>query len=1037
MNILRYNKISKFFSCAFLILLITITNIHDSYALMGSEYGVGRIRSCDSDGDWGGLDFNPTTGGKDIEFVVTNPICATVIATTYAIVISSIAAMNGICGTGSAIPRLIPSPIQDAWDIGRGTYTAASKSDAACASSVAFAVSSWTATFIELGIIYGIAQDTFKNSQICGFDWKKPNSDKYDFSADKEKEKRNLEIEKRLREYQLDPVGYESNPEKAKLLGLTSGGVDAADKVYREWYYGGIEVEDLPADYMNDETCLDPLRNNAPQRYYLRGIEPGNFNCERYIPNQNIKGVSKNELSKAYGCCLKRSREYICIDFKGFASSIFGGTLDAINHIPGVDEGTAPTQFFCRGGKLCDIYGVVFSTKFLDNDRLICAESYSLCPYNFTISGGTEVCERYQDGKRKSSGYWDIIDPEQIEEGNCASNSEIRNTDCTYNEKAGKCMNYCQYLTHCAYTSSLPFDYKSTIGTPYASTACLDFQGDSQNKNSYSTLRHFSLPIAQCMKETLENLFYNRAGHSVCANVDEYPDENGLCRDGNYAKTVDGYDYKKGGRVEHKSFFERIQDSIRDFVRIMLVFAVTFFGAGVLVGKVNLGDKKTIIMFIVKFSLVIYFTLGTAWQSQFFNGVYNASSDFAMMVFKINAGEEELKRDGCQFGDISLPDGTIEDSGRQYPPGKKYLAMFDTLDCKLARYLGFGPEVSAANIAKLVLAGYFVGPVGIYFSLCLLILGFFMLALTIRALHIFLSASFAIILMVVISPIIIPTVLFEKTNNIFKGWIKNLIAFTLQPMILFAYVAIFITVMDSTMVGSAVFTGTAPNKKISCAKNCYFKDTGLISVKNDGVTSSDCIQQNEEFIDPMNDSILCLLNIDSFGSWPGLEWLGLSIPIIENIFDGNVKQKILTLIKGALIMILLYGFMDEISGIAAQIIGGASLPSSKSDPMAMFSKVAGKPSFSLSKGMEVKGGAVNAVERRMTRGSQQLLKKGASMAKDAAAKYGSGGKGAEDAGGDSGGDGGNDSKSDESSSDSSSGSGGSSSGGSDQSGSGK
>lgn len=1025
------NALSVKLVCLILSFIIITTNISDAVALSGGEYGVGRMRSCDNRGDFEGLDFNPSTGGKDIEFVLTNPVCLTVIATTYGIVISSIALMNGICGTGSAVPRVIPSPIQDAWDIGRATVEAASSADPACAGWVAGAVSSWTTAFIQLGVIYAIAESNFKNTKICGFGWTAPNPQEYNYSSGGISEQRNLEIEKRIRQYQNDPTSFETDPDKRKLLGLD--GVDSADKIYREWYYGGVEVEDdLPQNivtsfqdtgtdllesnsYSNeysddfnsifdDEICRDPLRpkmNNGlypPQRYYLRGLEAGNFNCERYMrSNSNAADVSDSDLSRALGCCQKRSRQFVCVDY---------------------GDGTTSEKVFCPGGQLCTINGITFSTKFRDNDRLICVESYSLCPYNFTLSGGSEVCDRYQDGIKRSSGSWDIIDPEEVKRGDCVSNSEIRNADCTYNQKAGKCSNYCQYLTHCSYTSDIPFEYKSSIASPYFSTACLDFQGDSQNRTNYSGLRHFSLPIAQCMKETLENMFYNRAGHSMCARIDEYPDANGNCRNGQYSKTPGGYDYKIGNKVENQSFFERIQDRLRDFVKLMLIFTVMFFGAGILVGKVNLGDKKTTLIFIVKFCLVLYFSLGSAWQDIFFKGVYNASADFGMIVFKINAGEEEIKRDGCQFGNITLPDGSVESSGRHYPPEKDYLAIFDTLDCKLMRYLGFGPEVSAANIAKAVLAGFFIGPIGIYLSLCLMIFGFFILALTIRCLHIFLSAALGIIILVFVSPLIIPTVMFEKTSNIFKGWLKQLISFTLQPMILFAYVALFITVMDQTLIGSAVFTGQAPYKKISCSKNCYFTDTGLISLKSNG-EQSDCTARNEKFIDPMNDSVACLINMDDFGSWPGLEWIGLTIPILENILSGDVKKKILTLLKGALVMMLLYGFMDEVSGIASQLIGGAALPNSKNDPIAMFSQVAGKPGFSLSDGFKVNGGYVNNIEKRLRGGAGNAMKYGKRKAEEQLNKMGDKGKSTQER--DGGGEGASDQKSSSKSGDNSSG----------------
>ena len=720
----------------------------------------------------------------------------------------------------------------------------------------------------------------------------------------------------------------------------------------------------------------------------MQGLNAGNFNCDKYKPADN-KDDKYNDLLDAYHCCQERSRSFICIDKD--------------------DE-----KVFCKSGQLCDIDGITFAPKSIEQDRIICADTYSLCPYNFSLDGGTEYCDYYQDGKWDSKmERWILIEPNDIDSGQCANKSEIRNSDCTYNDKAGKCKNYCQYLTHCTKTSSIPFEYKTSIGSPYFSTACLDFVGDSQNKLGFSSQRHFSAPIAQCMKETLENVFYNKAGHSTCSNVNEYPDENGICPSG-YAQTLDGFEYKEGGKVKRDSFFETMQSKMKNIVQLILIFSVTFLGAGILVGKTNIRDKKTLILYVVKLSLIMYFALGNAWQTKFFDGVYSASTDFANLVFKINAGEVEQKRDGCQFGNITLPDGTVEATSLTYPQGKEYLAIFDTLDCKLMRYLGFGPSATSANIAKLVLAGFFsLGGIGIFMAMSIFIFGFFMLAAVIRALHIFLSSITAIILMVFISPLIIPLVLFEKTTNIFKGWLKQLISFTLQPMILFAYTAIFIMIMDKTLIGSATFVGSAPFKKVSCEKNCYFKDSGAISVKYD-FSPSDCTGQNEEFIDPMDNSVACLIDIDEFSKWPGLSWIGISIPIMDTLIKGDVKKRVLTLLKAALVMALLYSFMDEISGITSQLVGGAALPTSKADPMAMFAKIAGTPSFSFKDGVQVKGGLVNNMQQRLVRGGSQLALSKGKEAMEAVKGETTKGKGAESA--ESGGEGGSDKASSEKSS---------------------
>jgi hypothetical protein len=921
-----------------------------SLAATATDYGAGRTRSCDNKGDYGDLDFDFTTGGKDVEFVLTNPVCITVIATTYAAVKIAIALMNRTCGSGSSIPRVTPSPLMDSFDIAKGTVKAASSQSGACAGAVTGASTAFGVAIGELAIIYAAAHTAYKNAKVCGSDWKAVNPSEYDFSGSGVEEKRRIEIMKRFAAT-TDP---ETDP-------LTSFGND----VYDEWFFGGVKVQDNTGD--GSEKCLDvtagSIGNHPPQTYYLKGTAAGNFDCEKYKPVTGLKDPlssdgslsesRKADFEKAYACCKKRSQQYICLEY-----------VD--DTVASVEEGSGfnlykESRVFCKAGELCVINGITFSTKFIDNNRMICAESYSVCPYNFTLSGGTEYCDFYRDGKwNSSSGRWDMITSEDIEDGNCSDKSEIRNEDCTFNSKSGKCRNYCQYLTHCTTVSSADYNYNSSLGSPYFANACLNFVGDSQNKVSYNGMiigrqRHFSAPIAQCMRETMENLFYNRAGHSKCSSVNEYPAADGTCVNG-YIRDGD-FEYQQGNIVSSRSFFVQIQDNVKDIVKMILILSITFYGFNILILKNDIRNKKDILTYLLKIGLVLYFATGTAWQDVLFEGVYGTSSELGRIVFKIDVGTDEKKRDGCQFGKQTLPNGTIYDSGRNYPEGKEYLAIWDTLDCKIMRYLGFGPQASAANIASLILASM-MGPAGIYFALSVLFLGLMFLAATMRALHIFLSSCIAIILMIFISPIIIPTVLFAKTADIFKNWVKELISFCMQPMILFAYIAFMVIVIDRSLIGSATFVGPGPHKGISCEKYCKNADDTIEPNSTDGSLPS-CTETGQRMVNPLDDSVACLIGFDSFGKFPGLEIFGLSIPILKNLLEENVKQRILTILKGAIVMYLVYKFMDEISGITARLIGGSDLPGSPRNAFSTLQKIAGAAE-SIRK--RIKGGAAQAAK---------------------------------------------------------------------------
>lgn len=925
--------------CSFLLPLMQY-----SHAATGGAYGVGRIRSCSSSGGVEGLDFDPTTAGKDAEFTL-EPLCISVITSTYAAVIAAIANMNKVCQTGSPTVRIIPSPIQDSIDIVKASARGiqrARNGDASCGNQVALALTSWSITMAELYGIYLAANNTYQNTRICGAHWLKPNIEQYNITTPSYKNTVETNIQAIIEQEIRDGVSHE-----ASVLKLET------NKTYREWYYQGVEVNDDP---INGSYCQDVGRpkdsdgSYPPQRYYLQGLEAGNYNCQSYDigEGQNdpllggvVTDTRRAEFKAAYDCCKKRSSNYICLEY----SSDFG-----------IFTGTTYKKF-CQAGSLCDIKGIQFKAVSVDAGRLVCAETKSLCPYNFSVSGGTEYCDYYKDGIwNSSSSTWKMITQEDILAGECANKSEIRDEECTYNEKSGKCRNYCQFLTHCTRTSSTDYNHTSSLASPYFATACRNFVGDSQNRTAasnggflLSSQTHFSAPIAQCVKETMENLFHNRVGHSQCLLSNEYPSANGVCPSGEYIN--EGFVFKKGNRVSNESFFATIQRFMHDIVLLVIILSVTFYGMNILLAKINLGNKKEILIYLLKIGLVTYFALGQAWQTQFFNGIYGASSQFALMVFNINEGQDESKRDGCQFGDAAIERGAIN----EYPAGKEYLAIWDTLDCKLMRYMGMGPTASPANIAMLLLAAFLTGSgIGLYFALSVFIFAFFFLAATIRALHLFLSSCVSIILMVFISPIIIPLILFEKTKDIFTQWFKELISFILQPMILFAYIAIFIAIMDKAFIGSATFHGNPPYKGMSCNKYC--QDIDGVRLGN----ADECDAELEQkIVDPLNDSVACLLNFDGYGSFPGLHLVGITIPVLINIFDGNVKDKIIALLKGALVMYLLYAFMDQISGISKALIGGSKLPGSDANAAGMLLKAIGK---------------IEAVGKRAARGGAKLGK---------------------------------------------------------------
>lgn len=957
----NYQNFARKFLLPFLLFFFATLLLNPNQS-KADDIGLERIRTCDPLGGQvnpsptrsptpDGLDYNAADGGKDFSFDQFNGYCLAVILPQYAAVKVAIATMNRTCGTSNRIPSPFPAPIRDLYDIARASVSCTYNRNFPCCAPMLTSIAAISSFFLGVKIQHEVAQEAFESTAVCGGgldeSWVRWNS-------------KSMLKDDPIKKKEVEDTIYGQN---GWIHKCNNGDVPSCDnlnaglqkKEYRELYYGGVERQDNGPGACPDVTRLPSSddKYNASvfdgkyptQRYYLRGTEAGNYACDRFNYRKNmvdtltgeaLSEARMNEYEYAFNCCINRSRTTICLE-KQYDQN----------------GSTVKEHAFCVAGGECqigpgrNIKNTTFRADYMDNQQLICARSYDLCPYNFNVGGGTLTCDYFKDGVTNQDGVLVPITMDDIQNKSCGTKSEIRNQDCSFNEKAGKCKNYCQYLNHCVVAGGSTNPYISGLSSPYFSQACIDFVGDSKNQYAYGEAargdisatgvqKHFSAPIVQCVKETLENIFYNQAGHSKCGNVNEYPDRNGHC----FSAT---YQYQKGKPVESQSFLYSIQDKLKDAIKIVLTISITMQGFKMLLTGTPFKHSE-IIMYVIKIGLVLFFATGTAWQQFFFNGIYNVSSTFSTMVTNVSTSEVESKRDGCQFGKITLGSGGSAVIVGQYPVGKEYLAIFDTLDCKIARYLGFGPGVTLAASAQLILPSFFspsAGAIGVFFAVFTMVFGILMIIVAIRALHIFLTSAFAIILLVYVSPITITFVLFSKTKDMFDKWLRQLIGYSLQPVFLFAYIGIFITVFETLVSGSATYAGAAPQKQLVCDKACLYQD---------GTTSSsaadieDCdLENGDKIINPMSDSIACIMNLGQshFSSTPVLQSFGVSITIIKNFFTDEGREKLLTVLKGLLVVYILVGFIDDIPGLSSAIMGGQTLPTVKLDPAKITGKVLG------------------------------------------------------------------------------------------------
>lgn len=743
-----------------------------------------------------------------------------------------------------------------------------------CCGGLAAYLAAIGASVAALAIIWDLARITYENGRVCGHDWQQWVQE--DGKWKKVKGPRVLCLENLFLGTSHPNVSGSCAQDSSSSIRNVS---------YREFIYGGKEFEDN-----GDNSCNNPSTWNTDvklnnlgyssnkQRYYMTGpgVAPV-YACHRFLTKRIGTTAAEVEADRAatqiaYDCCKRRSQNAMCIE----NLTGLGGALGPYSHA------------FCEIGSRCTVANItfdIFASRVKSN--YACAKTYSVCPYNHNLAGGTEQ-DRYDN-----------------------PNDTTQMT------------NFCQFMNHCSKLPVLPYVRTSNLTGGYISSACRDMKGDSQNVYGYTAdllpvnTRGFSAPMVQCFKETMENIFLNKAGDTQCLNPDETPTSDGAC--------LSGYIFRKGYDLPTKSFFLKVQDSLQSFIKMALTLSIIAFGIAILFAVPGTHiNKKTLLTYILKIGLVMYFAVGDAWQVGFMQGVLNTSGLLADITFKLDdnvpsnitsaqgiADYKASRLDGCQFPRFNYADR--DESTRYdnptYPPYKEYLRIWDTLDCKIARALGFGPNVSVPNLVLMILGGFFTGGLGIVFFVATFLFAFFLISLTIRAIHIFLMSIIAVIILMYVSPLVITLSLFARTKPIFDKWWKELLGFTLQPMILFCYLAILIALFDKVVIGpDAIFAPETVTVDGQPVVDTY----GRIAPKR-----IDCNTNPQA----KNSSIYCIFRIADIKTFTGFEALGIGLPILANIN----ADKLDALFKGAFLMFIFTKFLDQITGFAASLIGSTEL----------------------------------------------------------------------------------------------------------------
>ncbi|MDG7052270.1 MAG: type IV secretion system protein [Wolbachia endosymbiont of Alcedoecus sp.] len=406
--------------------------------------------------------------------------------------------------------------------------------------------------------------------------------------------------------------------------------------------------------------------------------------------------------------------------------------------------------------------------------------------------------------------------------------------------------------------------------------------------------------IVQCIKESLDNLV---VGHDSSGNLlkDEHGNKNG-------------------------SFLSVAQKKLKNTVTAVLVLALILFSIKAMSGGVR--SPQEMYMLIIKFALVIYFTTGDT-MSRYYGELTKLSNGLSEIVLKASSESKGI----CNYKAGTDYEYIRNEEKRSY----SYLAPWDRLDCRILFYLGapldgIGGKIGTGSVGILAVllgaapvllaAGSIIGIIfaggQILVALVCIFMAVMMMMVILWMCYVFILSLVALSVIIILSPLFIPMVLFQHTKGYFDGWTRELITYSLYPVMLFAFLSFMFIACDKIYF-----------------KNLNFEPDKLYEEKQvelSGGHKKQWFKLKSGECDNNEDTLACMMQNYSFKKSSVLGLFDFTYMEFSSSLIGE-------LLKLALILFLFYHFLHILPGMAAELSGNyRSALGSGDTPAKMVSK---------------------------------------------------------------------------------------------------
>lgn len=306
-----------------------------------------------------------------------------------------------------------------------------------------------------------------------------------------------------------------------------------------------------------------------------------------------------------------------------------------------------------------------------------------------------------------------------------------------------------------------------------------------------------SSPLIECIKEMTARLLISK---DVC--------------------TFDQVNQVINSSKRESSVLFQFQRNMHRTVTALLTIYVIFFGFKIILSS-DIPPKNEIINFVLKMLFVTYFSVGININPGS-GSDYNRLDGMVQWAFPLllggidtlggwvmNASPSEL----CKF------------DGEHYDKNLSYMPLWDALDCRVSHYLGLdmlstllvenqhrnhdfenfdffsfsAPPYVYLLIPAIISGNMTLVSLALSYPLLVISVGAFMVNATVMCM-------ISIVILGVLAPLFVPMFLFEYTRGYFESWVKLLISFLLQPMVVVTFMIMMFSVYDFGFYGHCKYT---------------------------------------------------------------------------------------------------------------------------------------------------------------------------------------------------------------------------------------